>query len=159
MITTLFIVIILINIGGLVPYVFGATAHLAVSLSIGLVIWLSLLLSSAAQQISWVVARLLPIGAPSALNPFLVIIETVRISVRPITLSVRLAANIRAGHIVLTLIGNYLSSAIIRARVSRVMLLLFAQVLYTMFEFGIAIIQAYIFCLLLTLYADEHAHV
>ncbi|MGL5139777.1 MAG: F0F1 ATP synthase subunit A, partial [Acinetobacter baumannii] len=44
-----------------------------------------------------VVAGLLPMGAPAPLNPFLVIIETVRILVRPITLSVRLTANIRAG--------------------------------------------------------------
>ena len=54
-------------------------------------------------------AALLPIGAPAALNPFLVLIETVRIMARPVTLSVRLIANMRAGHIVLTLIGNYLT--------------------------------------------------
>jgi len=101
---------------------------------------------------------LLPIGAPAALNPFLVIIETVSIMVRPITLSVRLTANIRAGHIVLTLIGNYLTTSFFISGIFSIALLLRIQVFYTIFEFGIGIIQAYIFCLLITLYSDEHPH-
>ncbi|MCB4761721.1 MAG: F0F1 ATP synthase subunit A [Sulfurovum sp.] len=105
-----------------------------------------------------VIASLLPIGAPAPLNPFLVIIETVRILVRPITLSVRLTANIRAGHIVLTLIGNYLTASFFLSSVFSIILLVRIQILYTIFEFGIRIIQAYIFCLLITLYSDEHPH-
>ena len=107
---------------------------------------------------SSVVAGLLPIGAPAALNPFLVLIETVSIMVRPITLSVRLMANIRAGHIVLTLVGNYMTTAVLTAGVFSSLLLVSIQVLYSVFEFGIGVIQAYIFCLLITLYSDEHPH-
>lgn len=101
-----------------------------------------------------VVAGLLPIGAPALLNPFLVLIETVRIGVRPITLSVRLAANIRAGHIILGLSGNYLITAL--GDVKSLVLLASVQIFYRAFEFAICLIQAYIFCLLITLYADEH---
>jgi len=100
-------------------------------------------------------AGLLPGGAPDWLNPFLVLIETVRILVRSITLSVRLVANIRAGHIVLRLIGIYASSFIFISGFS-FFILLFVQVFYIIFEVGICIIQGYIFCLLLTLYADDH---
>lgn len=103
-------------------------------------------------------AALLPIGAPAPLNPFLVLIETVRIIARPITLSVRLMANIRAGHIVLTLIGNYLTTSLFFLPSVRALILLTIQVFYTVFEFGIGVIQAYIFCLLITLYSDEHPH-
>jgi ATP synthase subunit 6 len=98
---------------------------------------------------------LLPAGAPAALAPFLVLIERIRLLVRPVTLSVRLMANISAGHIVLTLVGNYLSNLVLSFGVGAVSLLM-VQVFYTIFEFAIRFIQAYIFCLLLTLYADEH---
>nr|AXA45347.1 ATP synthase F0 subunit 6 [Toxicochlespira sp. MNHN IM 2013-9841] len=156
--TGLFIFLITMNLLGLVPYVFSSTSHLAVSLSLGLPLWLSMILSGIIYNPSSVVASLLPMGAPAALNPFLVIIETVSIMVRPITLSVRLTANMSAGHIVLTLIGNYLTSSLLISSFFSLIFLLMIQILYTIFEFGISVIQAYIFCLLITLYSDEHPH-
>jgi len=110
LITALFLFLFCINLSGLIPYVFRPTRHLAISLSLGLPLWLSLIISGILFNPTSVIASLLPVGAPAALHPFLVIIETVRILVCPITLSVRLTANIRAGHIVLTLIGNYLTA-------------------------------------------------
>jgi ATP synthase subunit 6 len=129
-----------------------------VSFSLGLPFWLSLIISAVFFNPTSVIARLLPIGAPAPLNPFLVIIETVSILVRPITLSIRLTANIRAGHIILTLIGNYLTARFFLSSVFSILFLIFIQVFYTIFEFGISLIQAYIFCLLITLYSDEHPH-
>lgn len=158
LISGLFLFLIFINLIGLVPYVFRATRHLAISFSLGFPLWLSLIISGVILAPSSVVAALLPIGAPAALNPFLVLIETVRIMARPVTLSVRLMANMRAGHIVLTLIGNYLTTSLFFLPSVRALLLLRIQVFYTVFEFGIGIIQAYIFCLLITLYSDEHPH-
>nr|YP_009480387.1 ATP synthase F0 subunit 6 [Nassarius fraterculus]ANH54163.1 ATP synthase F0 subunit 6 [Nassarius fraterculus] len=157
-ITGLFLFLILMNMSGLVPYVFSPTSHLAISLSLGLPLWLTLIMSAIFYNPSSVVAGLLPMGAPAPLNPFLVIIETVSIMVRPITLSVRLTANMSAGHIVLTLIGNYLTASFFMSSIFSMILLLSIQVLYTVFEFGISLIQAYIFCLLITLYSDEHPH-
>ena len=157
-ITGLFLFLIFLNLRGLIPYVFSPTSHLAVSLSLGLPLWLALLVSAVFFNPRSVVAGLLPIGAPAPLNPFLVLIETVSISVRPITLSVRLMANIRAGHIVLTLVGNYITARFFGTRVFSIALLVSIQVLYSVFEFGIGVIQAYIFCLLITLYSDEHPH-
>nr|AXA45321.1 ATP synthase F0 subunit 6 [Anguloclavus sp. 2 MNHN IM 2013-9661] len=157
-VTALFLFLIMMNLSGLMPYVFSPTSHLAVSLSLGLPFWLSLILSAVIFNPSSVVAGLLPMGAPAPLNPFLVIIETVSIMVRPITLSVRLTANMSAGHIVLTLIGNYLTASMFMSSMFIMFTLLMIQVLYTIFEFGIALIQAYIFCLLITLYSDEHPH-
>nr|QNH82285.1 ATP synthase F0 subunit 6 [Notocochlis sp. HL-2020] len=157
-ISALFLFLIFMNLAGLIPYVFSPTSHLAVSLSLGLPLWLSLIVSAVFFNPSSVVAGLLPMGAPAALNPFLVIIETVSIMVRPITLSVRLTANMSAGHIVLTLIGNYLTASFFMSGVFSTILLISIQVFYTIFEFGISMIQAYIFCLLITLYSDEHPH-
>nr|AXA45372.1 ATP synthase F0 subunit 6 [Mitromorpha fischeri] len=157
-VAALFMFLILMNLCGLTPYVFSVTSHLSVSLSLGAPLWFLLILSAVVFNPSSVVAGLLPMGAPAPLNPFLVIIETVSILVRPITLSVRLTANMSAGHIVLTLIGSFLTSSIFMSSIPTTLSLLAIQVLYTIFEFGIALIQAYIFCLLITLYSDEHPH-
>nr|YP_009169450.1 ATP synthase F0 subunit 6 [Galeodea echinophora]AKL90647.1 ATP synthase F0 subunit 6 [Galeodea echinophora] len=157
-ISGLFLFLIFMNLSGLIPYVFSPTSHLAVSLSLGLPLWLSLIISAIFLNPSSVIAGLLPMGAPAPLNPFLVIIETVSIMVRPITLSVRLTANMSAGHIVLTLIGNYLTTSFFMSSIFSMIMLLSIQVFYTIFEFGIGLIQAYIFCLLITLYSDEHPH-
>ena len=78
--------------------------------------------------------------------------------VRPITLSFRLAANISAGHIVLTLIRVYLVFSVFMLGRGVSVFLLFVEVGYTLFEFGICIIQAYIFCLLLSLYTEDHPY-
>nr|QOW07330.1 ATP synthase F0 subunit 6 [Costapex baldwinae] len=158
LITGLFMFLIVMNLSGLIPYVFSPTSHLAVSLSLGLPLWLSLIVSGIFFNPSSVVAGLLPMGAPAPLNPFLVLIETVSIMVRPVTLSVRLTANMSAGHIVLTLIGNYLTSSLFISSIFSMVLLVSIQIFYTIFEFGISVIQAYIFCLLITLYSDEHPH-
>lgn len=154
--TPLFLLIILSNLLGVIPYVFRTTSHLLFSLTLGLPIWLRLIISGATYSPSYAAASLLPGGAPSWLNPFLVLIETTRILVRPITLSFRLAANIRAGHIVLGLIRIYLISALYNTAISTTIILFIIQVGYTIFEFAICLIQAYIFCLLLSLYRDDH---
>lgn len=157
LIVSLFLFLILINLSGLVPYVFSSTSHLVVSFSLGFPIWFALILSRFLYNTKFFIAILLPIGAPFVLNPFLIIVETVSINVRSITLSIRLIANISAGHIVLTLVGNYFITGIFRG-VFAAVILIFIQVAYTIFEFGISLIQAYIFCLLITLYSDDHPH-
>ena len=154
----LFLFIVLINLRGLIPYVFSTTSHLGVSLTLGFPLWFILIISSVQYNYEVFIASLLPIGAPALLNPFLVVIEAVRIIVRPLTLSVRLMANMRAGHIVLTIVGSYLTAVLLSMRSSMSVLLLRSiQIFYTIFEFGIAIIQAYIFCLLISLYFDDHS--
>nr|YP_010580817.1 ATP synthase F0 subunit 6 [Coralliophila richardi]UZT26950.1 ATP synthase F0 subunit 6 [Coralliophila richardi] len=155
MVSGLFLFLILMNLVGLIPYVFSMTSHLTISLSLGLPLWATLIASAIFNNFSSVIAGLLPMGAPGFLNPFLVIIETVSILVRPITLSVRLTANMGAGHIVIALISSYLSFMFTSSFIG-LSFLLSVQILYTIFEFGISAIQAYIFCLLITLYSDEH---
>nr|YP_003359430.1 ATP synthase F0 subunit 6 [Haliotis tuberculata tuberculata]ACL81488.1 ATP synthase F0 subunit 6 [Haliotis tuberculata tuberculata] len=153
----LFSSLLILNLLGLVPYVFSNTSHLAMTLSLSIPLWMSLIISSAILNPSSTAAGLLPAGAPALLNPFLVLVETVSILVRPVTLSIRLAANMSAGHIVLGLISTYLCSAIFIYPKVTLLTLLTVQTLYFMFEIGVSLIQAYIFSLLITLYSDDHA--
>lgn len=153
--TSLFIIIIALNLIGLIAYSFSITSHLIFTLIFGLPLWLTSITSRVINNKKEFVAHLLPSGAPDWLNPFLVLIETIRISVRPLTLSFRLAANMTAGHIVLSLIGFYLSRAILSYSIYPIILII-VSISYILFEVAICLIQAYIFCLLLTLYTDDH---
>lgn len=156
MVVSIFIGLILVNLLGLLPYVFRLRSHLSFAFCFGLPFWFSLILSGLFFNFYDVVGHFLPSGAPGLLNPFLVLVETVRIMVRPITLSVRLSANIRAGHIILGLLGSYLSSGIFRYSWVVLFVLVFIQVFYFIFEVGIRLIQAYIFSLLISLYSEDH---
>ena len=93
-----------------------------------------------------------PFGAPLALSWFLRIVEVIRICLRPITLSVRLAANMRAGHVVLGLIGGSMSLSFVRAAA-----LVPVGVGYLFFELMVCFIQGFVFYLLRALYFDEHS--
>ncbi|EZA46406.1 ATP synthase subunit a, partial [Ooceraea biroi] len=94
--------------------------------------------------------HLTPQGTPLILMPFIVIIESISLLIRPITLAVRLTANIIAGHLLISLIGSAIKSIIIFT-----LLLISAQTLLLILEIAVAIIQSYVFSILLTLYRRE----
>lgn len=154
-VAALFLLLLLLNLIGLAPYVFRLSRHLIFTLTFGLTLWLSLILSSFLNNPIKFLARLLPGGAPLWLNPLLVSIESTSVTVRPTTLSFRLAANMSAGHIVLALIALYAAQAFFSSY-WLFLILLTTLVRYLLFEVGICLIQAFIFCLLLSLYSNEH---
>jgi F-type H+-transporting ATPase subunit a len=94
-------------------------------------------------------AHLVPIRTPGILIPFIVIIERVRRVIRPLTLAVRLSANIIAGHLLITLLGNQLASFNILA------IIVPAELLLVSLEIAVSLIQAYVFSTLMTLYVRE----
>lgn len=149
----LFLVIVFNNFLGLAPYVFTATSHLAITLSLALPLWLAFIIYGWFNHSQHMLAHLVPLGTPGALMPFMVLIETTRNIIRPGTLAVRLAANIIAGHLLLVLLGNQgpsMSSSILS-------FLLITQILLLTLERAVAIIQSYVFAVLATLYSREVA--
>lgn len=96
-------------------------------------------------------AHLVPLGTPTVLIPFMVLIETISNVIRPGTLAVRLAANMIAGHLLLVLLGN--QGVVVSSYILGV--LLFVQILLLTLERAVAVIQAYVFAVLSTLYSSE----
>lgn len=96
-------------------------------------------------------AHLVPAGTPYILIPFMVLIELVRNLIRPITLSVRLAANLVAGHLLITLISSPISSS----SNFGLLVLLAALFILIILESAVTFIQAYVFRILRTLYLRE----
>ena len=149
---SIFTFIIATNFLGLIPYVFTSSSHLRFTLSLALPLWLGKMVIRVVKQFNYNMAHLVPEGTPGALMPVMVIIETVRLVIRPGTLAVRLAANIVAGHLLLTLLGGQGPSL---GGVS-LMCLLVGLVLLVTLECAVACIQAYVFTILSSLYLREH---
>jgi len=139
------------NLIGLFPYIFTRTSHLSITLSISLPIWLGSILLSIIYRYNNIFAHLVPSGTPAGLIPIIVIIETVSRIIRPGTLAVRLAANIVAGHLLLTLLGS--QGRILSQRY--LIGLMVGLVLLIILELAVACIQSYVFTILRSLYLNE----
>ena len=148
MFLSFFFFILRSNFLGLMPYVFTPSSHLVFTLALSLPLWLGSVLWSVVYQFKRIMAHLVPLGTPAALMPAMVVIETISSIIRPMTLAVRLAANIIAGHLLLTLLGGI-------APGGNVTLVMVALVLLLMLESAVACIQSYVFTILRSLYLNE----
>nr|ALO77623.1 ATP synthase F0 subunit 6 [Galerucinae sp. 846596] len=148
---SLFMMILFNNFLGLIPYLFTSTSHMTLTLSLALPLWMSFMIYGWINNTIHMFAHLVPHGTPSILMPFMVLIETISTMIRPGTLAIRLSANMIAGHLLMTLLGNTSSS------VSMIMLnmMIMVQLLLLMLEMAVAIIQSYVFAVLSTLYSSE----
>nr|AML26150.1 ATP synthase F0 subunit 6 [Scolytinae sp. BMNH 1274282] len=149
--SSLFITIAINNFMGLFPYIFTSSSHMSFTLSLSLPLWISFMLYGWTQNTMHMLAHLVPQGAPSMLLPLLVIIETISNMIRPGTLAIRLTANMIAGHLLLTLMGN--SGPMMNMGMTS--LLVATQTLLLLLESAVTIIQAYVFSILATLYSSE----
>ena len=152
-ILSVFTMILIYNFVGLAPYTFSWTRHIIVNFGLAFTLWLRIVMIRALYRPTSFLAHLVPRGSPAPLAPFLVLIETVRITVRPVTLAVRLTANIMTGHIIITLLSEADRSLISKRTTVLILLLIIS---YFIFEMAVCLVQAYIFTLLPVLYIDEH---
>nr|QPN54145.1 ATP synthase F0 subunit 6 [Holotrichia oblita] len=151
MMISLFSMIMFNNILGLCPYIFTSTSHLVMTLSLALPMWFSFMIYGWLNNSTHMFAHLVPQGTPNILMPFMVIIETISNIIRPGTLAIRLAANMIAGHLLMTLLGN--TGPNLTLIVLNILLIL--QILLLILESAVAIIQSYVFAILSTLYSSE----
>nr|AMW68025.1 ATP synthase F0 subunit 6 [Drepanepteryx phalaenoides] len=147
----LFSMIMFNNFIGLFPYIFTSTSHMTLTLSLSLPLWLSFMIYGWINHTNHMFAHLVPQGTPSILMPFMVCIETISNFIRPGTLAVRLAANMIAGHLLLTLLGSTGPSM----NLLMINILIIVQIMLLTLESAVAIIQSYVFAVLSTLYSSE----
>nr|ALL97408.1 ATP synthase FO subunit 6 [Asiemphytus rufocephalus] len=148
---SLFIFIVFNNFLGLFPYIFTSTSHLTMTLTLALPLWFSFIFYGWINNTNHMFAHLVPQNTPGVLMPFMVLIETISNLIRAMTLSVRLTANMIAGHLLMTL----LSSTGISLNIPMTMFLIIVQLLLLTLESAVAIIQSYVFMVLSTLYSSE----
>nr|ARO34898.1 ATP synthase F0 subunit 6 [Corynis lateralis] len=148
---SLFLMIISNNFLGLFPYIFTSTSHLSMTLTLALPMWMSFMMYGWIKKTNHMFTHLVPMNTPSILMPFMVMIETISNLIRAMTLSVRLTANMIAGHLSMTLLssmGPTMNEYIL-------IMLIFIQFLLLILESAVAIIQAYVFTVLSPLYYSE----
>lgn len=148
---SLFFIILFNNAPGLLPFIFTGTRHMRITLRLAFPLWLGIITHGWMFNTSNLLIHLIPNGTPTILIPFIVLIETIRNIIRPLTLAIRLAANIIAGHLLITL----LSSATRLCPLYLDPFLFFGQYSLIGLEIAVASIQAYVFRVLITLYTAE----
>nr|AYQ19110.1 ATP synthase F0 subunit 6 [Lamiinae sp. 4 ACP-2013] len=148
---SLFSLILFNNFLGLFPYIFTSTSHMTLTLSLALPLWLSFMIYGWLNNTIHMFAHLVPQGTPPVLMPFMVCIETISNVIRPGTLAVRLSANMIAGHLLMTLLGNTGPSL----NILMINILIIVQILLLILESAVSIIQSYVFAILSTLYSSE----
>nr|YP_009059858.1 ATP synthase F0 subunit 6 [Cyclopsetta fimbriata]BAP58943.1 ATPase subunit 6 [Cyclopsetta fimbriata] len=151
----LVIYLMTINLLGLLPYTYTPTAQLSLNLGLAVPLWLGTVIVGMRNQPNLSLAHLLPEGTPTPLIPVLIVIETISLFIRPLALGVRLTANITAGHLLIHLIALAAYGLIplmpVVAGLTFTLLLML-----TLLEVAVALIQAYVFVLLLSLYLQEN---
>nr|YP_009468957.1 ATP synthase F0 subunit 6 [Peregrinus maidis]AVC55503.1 ATP synthase F0 subunit 6 [Peregrinus maidis] len=145
---SIFLLILIINLMGLIPFTFTPTSHLSISMAMGLPLWIAFMTFSWMNFSNTMFTHLLPMNTPPLIAPLMVLIESLSNIIRPISLSVRLTANMIAGHLLMTLLGNI-------NKINLMPMILILQMILLSFEISVAFIQAYVFTILLTMYSSE----
>nr|YP_010957282.1 ATP synthase F0 subunit 6 [Albatrossia pectoralis]WMY90583.1 ATP synthase F0 subunit 6 [Albatrossia pectoralis] len=152
---SLMIFLFSINLLGLLPYTFTPTTQLSLNLGLAIPLWLSTVLIGLRNQPTHTFGHFLPEGTPTLLIPVLIIIENISLVIRPIALGVRLTANLTAGHLLIHLVSSAVFT-LLPTMTSVAILTAILLFLLTLLELAVAMIQAYVFVLLLSLYLQEN---
>nr|WNH23316.1 ATP synthase F0 subunit 6 [Gymnothorax maderensis] len=155
LLASLMLFLITMNLLGLLPYTFTPTTQLSLNMGFAVPLWLATVIIGMRNQPTVALGHLLPEGTPIPLIPVLIIIETISLFIRPLALGVRLTANLTAGHLLIQLIATavYVLLPLMPTVAILTALILF---LLTLLEVAVAMIQAYVFVLLLSLYLQEN---
>nr|AQZ24948.1 ATP synthase F0 subunit 6 [Gyps himalayensis] len=153
--TSLMMLLLTINLLGLLPYTFTPTTQLSMNMALAFPLWLATLLTGLRNQPTTSLGHLLPEGTPTPLIPALILIETTSLLIRPLALGVRLTANLTAGHLLIQLISTA-ATALLPILPAVSILTMLILLLLTILEIAVAMIQAYVFVLLLSLYLQEN---
>lgn len=150
----LFTFLLFANLLGMIPHSFTITSHIAVTFTMAVIIFIGATVIGFAKHGLHYFHMFIPEGAPKVMLPLLFLIELMSYLARPITLSLRLAGNMMAGHVLLKVVGGFvpmmMSQFVLLAAFPMALLLVFIG-----FEFLVAALQAYVFSLLVCIYLND----
>jgi F-type H+-transporting ATPase subunit a len=156
---SLFMFVLVLNLLGMIPGSFTVTSHIIVTFALAMVVFLTLLGYGFYKHGLHFFDLFVPSGIPGYILPLVVVIEVISFLSRPISLSVRLFANMLAGHIALKIFASFvvtLAGAGVWAVLAPLPLAL--AVGLTALEFLVAFLQAYVFTILTCIYLNDALH-
>jgi F-type H+-transporting ATPase subunit a len=147
---SIFMFVLFGNFLGMIPYTFTYTSHIIVTFALALMVFLTVTVIAFARHGFHFFSFFLPEGTPLAMAPMVVALEILSYFIRPVSLSIRLFANMMAGHTMLKVFGGFVIA------LTWFGFLPFAvNVALTLFEFLVAGLQAYVFTILTCLYLKD----
>jgi len=156
---TLFLFVLLSNLIGLIPYTFTVTSQIAVTGALALLVIGIVIVYGLIHNGPRFLKLFVPSGVPAVLMPFIVPIEVISFLSRPVSLSVRLFANMLAGHITLKVMGGFVVSLLGAGLFAILAPLPFVMaIILTAFELLVAVLQAYVFAILTCVYLRDALH-
>lgn len=152
LIFSLFMFILVSNLCGMIPYSFTTTSHIIVTFALAAILFLGITLIGFIKHGAHFLSLFLPAGTPWWMVPLMILIELVSYLARPVSLSIRLAANMLAGHLLLKIVAGFVMIGVLGIFPFAFLLI------FTGFEIFIACLQAYIFTLLICIYLNDALH-
>jgi F-type H+-transporting ATPase subunit a len=155
----LFIFIFMCNMLGMVPGAFTVTSHIVVTAALAAIVFLTVLVVGFAKNGLRFFKLFVPSGVPIYILPLVTMIEIISFLSRPVSHSVRLFANMLAGHITLKVFGGFVVMLLSAGSFAALAPLpLLAAVALTALEFLVAFLQAYVFTMLTCMYLNDALH-
>ncbi len=156
---SLFIFVLISNLIGLFPYTFSVTSQIVVTAALAILVISTVLVYGFFKHGLHFLRLFVPSGVTPLLLPFLILIEVISFASRPISLSVRLFANILAGHITLKVMGGFVAALLGAGAFALIAPLpLAATVIFFALELLVAVLQAYVFAILSCVYINDAIH-
>ena len=157
---SLFMFVLVANLWGMFPYFFTVTSHIIITAALALAVILTVVVFGLWRHRLRFFRLFVPSGVPAVLLPFIIVIEVLSFLSRPISLSIRLFANMLAGHITLKVFAGFVATlgSLGFVGVLGAVLPLAATVALTALEFLVAALQAYVFAILTSLYLNDALH-
>jgi F-type H+-transporting ATPase subunit a len=159
LIFSLFMFICVSNVIGIIPYTFTVSSHIVVTAALALLVFFTVLVYGFYKNGLKFFKLFVPSGIPIAILPLVVLIEIISFLSRPVSHSVRLFANMLAGHITLKVFGGFVVMLLGAGSFAVLSPLpLIAAVALTALEFLVAFLQAYVFTMLTCMYLNDALH-
>jgi F-type H+-transporting ATPase subunit a len=157
---SLFMFVLIANLLGMIPFAFTTTSHIIVTFALAMLVFLTVLVYGFMRHGMHFLHLFVPSGVPGYVLPLVVLIEVISFLSRPISLSVRLFANMLAGHITLKVFAGFVASLLAAGAVlSPIAILpLGMTVALVALEFLVAFLQAYVFTILTCIYLNDALH-
>ena len=157
---TLFMFVLVGNLWGLFPYFFTFTSHIVITGALAASVILTVVFVGFWKHKLHFLKLFVPSGVPAAILPFIVVIEVLSFLSRPLSLSIRLFANMLAGHITLKVFAGFVTAlgSLGVLGIFGAVLPLAATVALTALEFLVAALQAYVFAILTSIYLNDSIH-
>lgn len=160
LIFSLFTFVLTANLIGMIPGTFTVTSHIIITFSMALIVIFTVIIYGFMKNGTHFLHLFVPSGVPGWLLPLIIVIEVISFLSRPVTLGLRLFANMLGGHIAMKVFGGFVASLLAAGGAYALIapLPLAAIVALTALEFLVAFLQAYVFAVLASIYLNDALH-